>query len=91
MTRIVLQIGGFSGVEPEALRFAFEILKRDTVAAGAELEIERMPIVLFCRDCETDYMGEMDDLRCPVCEKADNELKHGREMIIKTITGEQDA
>lgn len=78
-------------MESDALRFAFEILKRDTVAAGAELEIERLPIVLFCRDCENDYIGEMDDLRCPVCNKTDNEIKQGREMIIKTITGEQHA
>jgi hydrogenase nickel incorporation protein HypA/HybF len=78
-------------VEPDALRFAFEILKHDTVAAGAELEIERLPIVFYCRDCENDYIAEMDDLRCPVCMKADNTIKQGREMIIKTITGEQDA
>jgi hydrogenase nickel incorporation protein HypA/HybF len=90
VTEIVIQIGDFSGVQPDSLLFAFDILKRETLAANACLEIERLPIILFCGNCENEYVGAADDLRCPVCEKADGEMKQGREMIIKKISGEQD-
>jgi hydrogenase nickel incorporation protein HypA/HybF len=38
--RVVLRVGAFSGVEPDALRFAFEALAPGTPAAGAALELE---------------------------------------------------
>ena len=38
--RVVLRVGALSGVEPDALRFAFESLAPGTPAAGAALELE---------------------------------------------------
>lgn len=37
---INLRIGEFSGVFPDSLRFAFEVLSRDTITEGAHLNIE---------------------------------------------------
>jgi hydrogenase nickel incorporation protein HypA/HybF len=39
--RINLKIGEFSGILPDALVFAFEMLSRDTIAQSAEIEIEQ--------------------------------------------------
>jgi hydrogenase nickel incorporation protein HypA/HybF len=39
--RINLKIGQFSGVLPDALIFAFEMLTKDTVAQDAVVEIEQ--------------------------------------------------
>jgi hydrogenase nickel incorporation protein HypA/HybF len=89
VTQIVVQIGDFSGVQPDSLLFAFDILKSETPASGAQLEIERLPIVLYCGNCGKEYVAVVDDLRCPVCKRGDNEIKQGREMIIKRISGEQ--
>lgn len=89
VTQVFLQIGDFAGVEPDALSFAFDVLKKDTLARNAELVIERLPILLYCNNCENEYVGEVDDLRCPVCEGESFELRQGREMILRTITGER--
>jgi hydrogenase nickel incorporation protein HypA/HybF len=40
ISRINLRIGEFSGVLPDALVFAFEMLSRDTISQGARIEIE---------------------------------------------------
>lgn len=40
---VFLDIGEFAAVEPEALRFCFEAVARDTLAAGARLEMECIP------------------------------------------------
>jgi hydrogenase nickel incorporation protein HypA/HybF len=40
IVRIDLRIGEFSGVLPDALVFAFEMLSRDTMSEGARVEIE---------------------------------------------------
>ena len=92
ITQVVVQISGFAGVEADSLQFAFDILKRDTVAATAVLTIEKVPILMRCQHCDKDYtVSDEYDLRCPTCESLDGYMKQGREMIIKTITGEQDA
>ncbi len=39
--QINLKIGEFSGILPDALVFAFEMLSKDTITDGARIEIER--------------------------------------------------
>jgi hydrogenase nickel incorporation protein HypA/HybF len=41
--RIVLRVGEASGVDPDALRFAFEAMVPGTFAGQATLEIEHAP------------------------------------------------
>ena len=41
---LTLKIGKLSGVIPEALEFAFEVLIRDTIAEDAQLEIKTIPV-----------------------------------------------
>ena len=40
ITRVGLKVGTLSGAEPDALRFAFDIVTRGTIAEGAELQID---------------------------------------------------
>ena len=42
--KVVLRIGPLSGVEPRLLQDAFPIARAGTVAAGAELVIEELPL-----------------------------------------------
>ncbi len=87
ITRVVLEIGQFSGVEPELLRFAFEVIKKGTILEQAEIEMQSPPLLLYCRECENEYLGELDDLRCPVCLKEQFRVLQGREMVVRSIEG----
>lgn len=89
ITRVVLEIGQFSGVEPELLRFAFEVIKKGTILERAEIEMQVPPLLLYCRECENEYLGEMEDLRCPVCLKEQFRVLKGREMVVRSIEGGQ--
>ena len=51
VSRIVLRVGGLSGVEPPLLAHAFEIARMGTLAEEAELVIEEGPVVVECREC----------------------------------------
>lgn len=88
VVRVVLEIGQYSGVEPELLRFAFAAINRGTVLERAEIEIEVPPLLLFCRECENEYLGDLDDLCCPICSKEQFDIIRGREMLVKSIEGE---
>ena len=64
---ISLRVGLFSGVVPEALEFAFDVLKQDTMAAGATLSIERVPGVFRCAKCESEVLLDAIRFDCDVC------------------------
>ena len=48
---IKLRVGEFTGVVKDALEFAFRALRADTIAAGAELEVETVKLRVECRNC----------------------------------------
>jgi hydrogenase nickel incorporation protein HypA/HybF len=80
-----LRVGAISGAVPDALRFAFSVVGRDTIAAGAKLEIEAVPAVCWCPRCQTefpyaDFLGE-----CPRCHAVSGELRRGRELEIAAV------
>jgi hydrogenase nickel incorporation protein HypA/HybF len=43
ISRVFLQVGLLSCVEPEAIRFCFELCAEGTAVEGAALEIEEVP------------------------------------------------
>ncbi|MCC7157073.1 MAG: hydrogenase maturation nickel metallochaperone HypA [Bryobacterales bacterium] len=65
---ICIRVGDFSNVVPEALEFAFDALKAGTLAAGARLEIERVPVAANCPQCNQSVRPKGAILLwCPRC------------------------
>lgn len=86
VSRIVLRVGALSGVETDALRFAFDALLPASPAAGAQLEIELVPALARCRDCGHDFAPASDTLfECPRCRAFGAELRSGRELDLVRI------
>ena len=79
---IRLRIGRISGVVPEAMRFAHEVLVEDTLADGSTVEIEDGPVICWCRKCEAEFTPEKTVFRCPVCGTLSSDVRAGREMQI---------
>ena len=68
---------------PDALIFAFDTMKGDSVADGAVLHIEEVPVGGHCRDCNSDFTVEEEYvLRCPRCGGLSFHVNAGREMDI---------
>ena len=80
--KIKISIGEFSGVVKEALEFAFDVLKRDTPASKAEIDIEVLLMTARCSDCG-DVECHINDLNliCPQCGRM-LLLTAGREMKV---------
>lgn len=83
--KIKISIGEFSGVVKDALDFAFEVLKKDTRAADAEIEIEVIKLKAVCPECgETEC--RLNDLKfsCSSCGRQLT-ITAGREMKVDFI------
>lgn len=83
--RLRMRIGPLSGVVPEALEFAFEILAKGTAAEGAQLEIERVPILCYCRGCDREFAPPDLLCECPGCGLPSPEVRRGREMELNSL------
>ena len=83
--RIRLRIGALSGVVPEALRFAYEGLKGDTLASEAELEIEEIPAACWCGACQTEFMARDRQFECPRCHQPTGQLRRGTELELTSL------
>ncbi len=90
VSKIVLEIGQFSGVEVGALDFAFSVFREGSILREAEIEYLTPPLMLFCKNCESEYLGDWEDLQCPACLKVDFDIIQGQELKIKSITGNVD-
>ena len=80
-----MRIGKLSGVVTEALRFAFQALKANTLAANATLEIDEVQPACWCARCQREF--EVNDYiyECPDCHKPSVDLRRGREMALISL------
>jgi hydrogenase nickel incorporation protein HypA/HybF len=78
-----IRIGRASGIMPDALLFAFDAIKADTMARDATLLIEEVLVTGLCGDCGSTFVVEEEYiLNCPVCRGNSFRITTGREMDI---------
>lgn len=83
---LCLQLGALSGVVEEALRFSFDLATQDTPLAGCQLEVENVPVTLYCHPCRRPYQpAELFRLICPDCGQVSSDLRSGKEILITAM------
>jgi hydrogenase nickel incorporation protein HypA/HybF len=87
VSRIVLRIGALAGVEPESLRFAFDVMSRGTTAEGAIFDIESVPVAVYCVFCNQEFSVATGGFifTCPTCGDLCGEIRRGRELELSRI------
>jgi len=81
-------VGALQLVCPEALLTGFELLCQGTLAEGCALKQNEVPPAAVCRACGERFSASLENFRCPSCGRADAEIREGRDIMLKTITGE---
>jgi len=85
VTRVVVQIGKFSGVEPHLLKTAFDTFKTHSIAADAELDMQIQDLELECQECHTTFSPQNMQFICPHCQSSSVDIIHGREMLLLSL------
>lgn len=80
-----LEIGALSAVEPEAMRFCFDAVMRNTLADAARLEIIAVPGEAWCAQCGKTVQVEQRFDACPECGSCQLQVTGGEDMIIKEL------
>ena len=85
VTRVAVDIGPLSCVEPEALQFGFDVVMKGSLAEGAVLEIKRPPAEALCFSCfRTVPVKERFDC-CPECGSEALQVVSGEELKIREL------
>jgi len=85
VTAVMLQIGALSGVEEQLLKGAWPIASAGSVAAGAELRIENVPLRVRCLECGSESDALPNRLTCGACDSFRTVLISGEELLLKSL------
>ncbi|HDP89717.1 MAG TPA: hydrogenase maturation nickel metallochaperone HypA [Thioalkalivibrio sp.] len=82
---VQLSIGPLSGVEPALLAQAFPIAQAGTLAEGAVLELESLPIRVRCRSCGAETDAAANRLLCGACGDWQTTIISGDELLLTRV------
>jgi hydrogenase nickel incorporation protein HypA/HybF len=85
ITRINLVAGELRGIVPLQLTFCFSMVAKDTIASGAYLSIDTLPVTGHCENCSSDFAVEEYQYVCPKCGSTRIQVTGGSELRIKDI------
>ena len=85
---IKLRIGALSGVVPDALEFAFDLVTKETAAEGAKLEWEWVPVKCRCEPCGKEFEPTDVVYECPDCGVASWDVLAGKELDLVSVEAE---
>jgi hydrogenase nickel incorporation protein HypA/HybF len=82
LQKIAVRVGELSAVDPEALRFGFEMLTKGTEMETVALDLEFIARTNRCRDCGTEFVVKELEFRCPACGACETTFLRGDELEI---------
>lgn len=83
---INIKSGRMMAIVDDAMQFAFEYLKKGTIAEEAILIIEHVPIVVECLECNSKSQTEKHEiLTCPKCGAHFVKILTGKEFYVDSI------
>ena len=87
---IVVGMGPLSGVEEQLLLHAYPVASAGTVAEGARLVIESLPLRVKCTQCGSESDALPNKLVCKRCGDWRTTLISGDELMLMSVELETD-
>lgn len=85
ITKITLNIGPLSGVEPDLLRNAYPLAAAGSVAEDAELVMEIADVVVSCSRCDAETTVTPNKLLCGSCGDFRTRVISGDELTLMRV------
>lgn len=86
ITAVGIQIGELSGIETDALEFAFSVCKEGTALQDAELQVSITGGTGQCLNCSIEFPVHSYTEICPQCNSNAIKILNGKEMKVVNIT-----
>lgn len=83
--KITVELGPLCGVEPALLVSAFALARAGSIAAAADLAIERTGVMVCCALCGAETAARPDRLICGGCGGHRTRVVRGDEMRLRSL------
>lgn len=83
--RVRLKVGRLRAVEPQQLQACFEMFAEGSIAEGATLAIDALPVRARCKACGTEFEVPRFRFECPTCLGGDVTVIQGQELYIDSF------
>jgi hydrogenase nickel incorporation protein HypA/HybF len=90
VTQINLVIGRLSSIVDDSVQFYWDTISEDTICEGARLVFDRIPAILKCQECETEYPIAQELTPCPQCGSYQVIIVKGEEFYLDSIEIEKE-
>lgn len=85
ITRVEIEAGLLSNIQPILIQNAFEALKLDEPKlADVDLEVRLLPIIAHCTECQKDFEVVQHRFICP-CGTPSKTIVQGEELQISKV------
>jgi len=84
VARVRLRVGTLAAVLPDAMRFCFDVVTKETLLEGAALEIETVRARARCRTCDAE-IELLDGIPLCPCGSVDLAILAGAELLIQDV------
>jgi len=86
VTIVYLRLGLMAGVVKSSLEFCYELAAQDTLLEGSRLEIEQLPVEIYCPTCqEVVELPSVQWFHCPRCDTPSDDIRQGKELEIESL------
>ncbi len=83
-----ISCGAFSGINDEALTFAFEAISEKTICQNTKLIIKQKPVQAKCKNGHV-YPLDIHKPKCPKCKTEEFELLPEEPLLLEEIEFEE--
>jgi hydrogenase nickel incorporation protein HypA/HybF len=83
--RIRLRVGRLQHVQRDHLQFSYDLVAAETEAAGAQIEIDAIPVTVRCKQCSDVTKPEELPFHCSSCNSLDVDLISGDEFAVSAV------
>ncbi len=80
-----IKVGEYSGVVPQCVRYYFDVISKGTICEGAVLNIMKLPVKIYCNNCNEEFEISRYHVKCPKCAGTDIKMTQGREFYIESL------
>lgn len=83
--KVNIKLGELTGIVDHYVNFYWDMVTKDTIAQGAELNFIKVPVVAYCQRCREEFRVQEYDLTCPRCGDLASDLISGKEFMVESI------
>lgn len=89
LQKIAVRVGELAAIDPDALRFGFEMITKATEFEPVKLELELIARTNRCAGCGAEFAVKDFDFRCPECGGQNTSFLRGDNLEIAYLELEE--